>query len=317
MKQSAIKKEHEAQAASAEQMQKINEYARRELTPDEVYVFSLVLCDNEVDRDYERFPAESLKVLAELYKGKTGIFDHNPKGKNQTARIFDTAIELDSTRKTSAGEDYCALRAWAYMVRCDKNADLILEIDAGIKKEVSVGCAVERTECSVCGADVRKDGCAHEAGKLYNDVLCWHELIHPTDAYEWSFVAVPAQKQAGVTKGLCVFGDADGVIKSLESGAVTLTKQQASRLAAQIRELDHLAQAGRRHIDGLRKEMVRLAAFAMPELDAAVLAEVAGCMEEHQLDAFCKGFSQKAPAFLQLGRAADDETSPADDVFKV
>ena len=31
----------------------INKLTRRKLSEDEVYVFSLVLCDNDIDRDYE------------------------------------------------------------------------------------------------------------------------------------------------------------------------------------------------------------------------------------------------------------------------
>ena len=38
----------------------INKYARRPLKEEEVYAFSLVLCDNEIDRDYERFSDSSL-----------------------------------------------------------------------------------------------------------------------------------------------------------------------------------------------------------------------------------------------------------------
>ena len=232
--------------------------------------------------------------------GKTGIFDHNPRGENQTARIFETAVETDQGRLTAAGEPYAALRAWAYMVRCDKNADLILEIDAGIKKEVSVGCAVERAECSICGADVRERPCSHEAGQEYGGALCWHELRNPTDAYEWSFVAVPAQKRAGVTKGAHTAGV--DLVKSLEGGGgVTLGHAQALALAKQLRELGALAEAGRARLMEKRKEFVRLAAFALPALDAAAAESAAAGMDEGQLDAFCKGFAGKAPAFLQLG----------------
>ena len=71
---------------------------------------------------------------------------------------------------------------------------------SGIKKEVSVGCAMGEAACSICGADVRKKGCRHEKGKWYGGKLCHTVLDCPTDAYEWSFVAVPAQREAGVVK---------------------------------------------------------------------------------------------------------------------
>ena len=193
MKHAMVTKAVDSAQVTEEQLEQISAFARRPLAADEVYVFSMILCDNEIDRDYERFPQSSLKKLGDLFVGKTGLFDHNPKGENQTARIFKTDVEFDAQRRTQNNEPYCALRAWAYMVRCAKNADLILEIDAGINKEVSVGCAVKGAVCSICGADTRNEPCAHIPGQQYNGTLCWHELIEPTDAYEWSFVAIPAQ----------------------------------------------------------------------------------------------------------------------------
>jgi len=56
---------------------KINRYTRREFKSDEVYTFSVVLCDNEIDRDNERFTTDALQKLATLFLGKTGIFNHS------------------------------------------------------------------------------------------------------------------------------------------------------------------------------------------------------------------------------------------------
>ena len=203
-----------SESLTSEKLGKISKFARRELSADEIYVFPVVLCDNEIDRDGERFSISALKKLSELFIGKTGIFDHNPKSLNQTARIFDTEVVSDSSKKTAAGEAYTYLRAEAYMVRTDKNADLIREIDAGIKKEVSVGCTVGKRLCSVCGKDV----CLHKKGRVYNGKMCHTVLEDPTDAYEWSFVAVPAQKNAGVVKKLGAVSENDGetVIKTEE-----------------------------------------------------------------------------------------------------
>ena len=40
---------------SPEIMAKVNKFTRRELTADEVYIFPVVMCDNELDRDYEQY----------------------------------------------------------------------------------------------------------------------------------------------------------------------------------------------------------------------------------------------------------------------
>lgn len=85
------------------------------------------------------------------------------------------------------------------MVRSDTTRDLILKIDAGIVKEVSVSCSISKKLCSICGSSY--DGsCNHILGKRYNDKICFIKLETPLDAYEWSFVAVPAQIEAGVVK---------------------------------------------------------------------------------------------------------------------
>lgn len=183
-----------------EELALIGQYTRKEMSREELYAFPLILCDNEIDRDNEKFTVEALNGLAKLFVGKTGIFDHYMSSKDQTARIYSTEVKTDPSRKTADGETYTFVQAKAYMVRTDKNKDLIAEIDAGIKKETSVGCSVKSVVCSVCGKDIRAEGCEHIKGKLYGSKLCCHLLTEPADAYEWSFVAVPAQKNAGVTK---------------------------------------------------------------------------------------------------------------------
>ena len=74
-------------------LQELNQFTRRTHTLDEVYLLDVLLCDNEVDRDFERFSDSALETLKTLFVGKTGIFDHDPSGKNQTARIFSTRLE--------------------------------------------------------------------------------------------------------------------------------------------------------------------------------------------------------------------------------
>ena len=185
---------------SAEELEKISSYSRRRLKAEEVYIFSVMLCDNEIDRDCERFSVAALIKLAELFEGKTGIFDHDASGRNQTARIFDTEVIADESRQTSQGEPYTGLYAKAYMMRTETNADLIREIDGGIKKEVSVSLSARKKYCSVCGRDLGTEPCEHIKGRYYGDKRCHHIISEPTDAYEWSFVAVPAQPKAGVTK---------------------------------------------------------------------------------------------------------------------
>ena len=124
-----------------EEIELINKYSTKELSADEIFTFKLILCDNEIDRDNEKFTISALNKLAELYVGKTGIFNHNMNSKDQIARIYSTEVLTDSGRMTADEEPYTFIQAKAYMVRTEKNKDLIAEIEAGIKKETSVGCS--------------------------------------------------------------------------------------------------------------------------------------------------------------------------------
>ena len=95
--------------------------------------------------------------------GKSGIFDHRWSAGGQTARIYRTEVVREEGIRTALGEPACYLKGYAYMVRTQGNQDLIAEIEGGIKREVSVGCAVKRAECSICGSDMGR--CAHEKGQ--------------------------------------------------------------------------------------------------------------------------------------------------------
>ena len=283
-----------------EALAQINRFTRRDFTTEELYTFPVTLCDNEVDRDGERFTTRALQKLAELFVGKTGIFDHSPKAENQTARLYACAVETDGTRTTSAGEPYARLVGRAYLPRTGANAEFIAELEAGIKKEVSVGCAVGSVTCSVCGADLKSGSCRHVPGKTYGGVACCTVLDDPTDAYEWSFVAVPAQKEAGVTKRFAP--DGGDVLKSLREsdGDVWLTKAQANGLLAQVVRLEGEAEAGRTYRESMKKEFLRLGALAHPELPAEALARAAEDMEAGDLKSWCASFRRRAEEIFPL-----------------
>lgn len=244
---------------SDNELELINTYTKREFTKDEIYAFSVVLCDNDIDRDFERFTVESLYELEKLFVGKTGIFDHEAKSKNQTARIFSCKVEKIEGKKTKTGEDYYRLVARAYLPKSEKNSDLILSLESGILKEVSVGCAVRKTRCSVCKGDINSLSCNHTKGSTYNNTLCYGELCDVFDAYEFSFVAIPAQKNAGVIKA---FSDTkkelknmNNLLKKVENGEeLTLKSCETKALYEYINELKSLAKDGMYYKETLKSE---------------------------------------------------------------
>ena len=102
-------------------MELINTYSKKELTPEEVYVFSFRLCDNDIDRDFERFSEEALMTLAEKIVGKSGMFDHKWLASGQTARVFKAEVVTEGSVLTELGCQYRYVKASAYMLRIPKN----------------------------------------------------------------------------------------------------------------------------------------------------------------------------------------------------
>ena len=195
----------ESQEVTEQDLRKINKFTLSPLKSEDVFTFKLVMGDNEIDdRNYEPFNLNALKDLQKLYIGKTMIKDHSRKSDNQIARVYDTELIQDENKLTGAGEIYTKLIAKCYMIKTEKNADLIAEIMAGIKKEVSTSCRAKHAYCSICGTDNMKSYCSHYWGREYETKdgkkLCYFTLDGAKEAYEVSFVAVPAQPRAGTTK---------------------------------------------------------------------------------------------------------------------
>lgn len=182
----------EKQSATPTEIELINKQTLRPFDEGEVYTFRLRACDTRVDRDGERFTPETLAQLAKLYVGAPVLRDHNWSAETQTARCYAAEVEAD-------GNESCLVLR-CYMPRTAATADTITAIEAGILRECSVGCAVERCLCSICGADQRVTLCEHFPGQEYEGQTCHIDLDGALDAYEVSLVAVPAQPAAGTVK---------------------------------------------------------------------------------------------------------------------
>lgn len=288
-------------------LEQISGMARRPMKAEELYTFSVRLCDNEIDRDMERFAPETLEELAGLFVGKSGIFDHQWSSRGQAARIYKTEVVRELDKLTGAGDPYCWLKGYAYMVRTEGNRDLIAEIEAGIKKEVSVGCSVERAVCSVCGGDRNQTDCGHEKGKEYGGQLCYAVLEGARDAYEFSFVAVPAQPMAGVVKGAAEW-------KALARGD--------SRREGELEKLKQEAELGRTYLKWLRSETVRMALLSDGALDGKMVKAIANKLSPEELqvlrESFARRVEKRYPVKPQLTyQAASCDDCSGDQAFLV
>ena len=283
-------------ALESGELELVNSYARREMPEDEIFIFSVVLCDNDVDRDYERFTVESLEKLSELFVGKTGIFDHNPKAQNQSARIISCKVESVAGKKNSLGDDYFRLTARAYMPITDGNRELRTAIDSGITREVSVGCAVEKTVCSICGNEISSGECPHVKGESYSGKLCYGELVNPYDAYEFSFVAVPAQKNAGVIKS---YNGKEismhDILKSIEKcETVALSDKDSKKLKAYINNLKKQAADGAVYRNSLVNEVLKYSAVIQPDISRSTMKNVTANLSTEELKEIGSAYKKMA-----------------------
>ncbi len=295
-------------------MEKINRYTRREYGPEEVYTFSLVLCDNEVDRDFERFSIPALQKLKELFLGKTCILDHERKSANQTARIYDTALEQEAGRITQAGEPYTRLTAKAYLPKTEKSRETVELIESGILKEVSVSCSVKRSVCEICG----KETCSHQKGREYGGKLCCRVLEEPSDAYECSFVAVPAQREAGVRKGWRekpVEGSVLEKVKAAGDQGVALTAGEAGALLDKLKELEEKAAWGQDYRDSLQADILRYSGLLQPEVPKDVMKAAVESLSLGELSRLGKAYEAMARKVVPLRPQLAPEEKPGTDRY--
>ena len=254
-----------------------------------------------------------------MFLGVTGIFDHVHSSKNQTARIYYTEVLQDDNRLTSYGKKYVSLKAKAYMPRTQSNAELIEKIDAGILKEISVCCSVSKLICSVCGNDIRSEKCDHIKGAEYNGEVCHCILTDPTDAYEWSFVAVPAQPAAGVTKTKVAktFSECE---KMFKSGRQTVIDSKLSKeLGKKLARLEREAKAGREYRKTLTQQTIKYASLVMKDTDVSIFDKICASLEIEELkklnDSLCKKAEDVIPLRPQLMAEKEKDSDRSNNEF--
>lgn len=270
----------------AQMLEKINRYTKSPLVAQQVYAFSVRLCDDVTDRDFERFDTAALPILAELFCGKTGIMDHEWSADRQIARIFDAEV--------CSQDGVSFVRAQCYLLRTSKNEELIAQIEGGILKEVSIGCAVGSCRCSICGKEYGT--CGHRKGEHYDEEVCVAILQDPTDAYEFSFVAVPAQRSAGVLKAM----------KGGESVEDLIRKHPD--IAEELKSLQQQAQFGKECREALVDEVVSLGVLLDFGADEALLRKSFAQLSFSELSSLRSAMASKSaqlfPSATQLPSAA-------------
>jgi phage head maturation protease len=161
----------------------IQELLPSEVPKGDIFVYCSKLCDNKVDRQKEFFSSGALEQLKEKFVGVTGLFNHDWKSDNQHSRIYKTELVTDTSKKNESYEPYSYIVGFAYTLNTPENQRFIRDVKSGILKEVSIGFEHESLTPIVLddGKEVKR-------------------IDSVSDVYEWSFVAVPSQRHAGVVK---------------------------------------------------------------------------------------------------------------------
>lgn len=314
-----------ADVPTDEELELINGYTRKRFSKEEVYVFTVVLCDNDVDRDFQRFPVETLTALEKMFVGKSGIFDHNPSTNNQTARIISCSTKSVDGVVTATGDQYFRLEARAYIPKGRQFDDVIYAIESGIKKEVSVGCSVAFEKCSICGENM--GSCGHKRGNVYGGKLCYGELIDPIDAYEWSFVAVPAQREAGVIKsypgGMERSISMEEILKSIGAGeSLSLDPMQTEKLCGYIEKLKKAAADGAVYRNELKAAVKKYSAIIQPDISENTMEKIINSLTVKELSELKASYEKKAAGVIgkcrpQLASVKSGKEKNSNKEFKI
>lgn len=173
-----------------------NKTGIEQMRREDFYVFPVRLSDNIIDRVFDKMSDEFLSELTDSCIGLSGIRDHEWQSGNQFARIYKAEF-------ISNGDEHY-VKGMAYTLTSEY--DTVNKIKAGLLRETSIGFESENDTCSICGAVTTKTDesqiavCpnGHKMGETYDGKICYNSINKLKDLYEWSLVAVPCQKGAGI-----------------------------------------------------------------------------------------------------------------------
>ena len=125
-------------------------------------------------------------------------------------------------------------------------------------------------------------------------------IVYPRPRLSWFwYFAVPAQKQAGVTKAKRKEKSMEDILKSLESKkGAPLSGADCEKLLGYINELKQAAKDGVFYRESLTSEVLRLSAAVQPDISRDTMDSIAKTMSVAQLKEFRDAFEkQKQNAF--------------------
>lgn len=181
------------QAISADDIKQINQLAQMPLKPEQVYVRSMFLCSNQPClSDGCQFTVSALQQIAKLIVGQSVLSGHN-RNTLPLARFYKAKVVEKQPDLPGGSEPVYFVQAWFYWLRETSGAkDMLLNIDGGIYREVSLAWKYNHWHCSICNAE--NGGCNHRVGEEYNGKRCFRLITEVYDVLEGSLVYKAADK---------------------------------------------------------------------------------------------------------------------------
>lgn len=176
---------------SSDDLEKINRIAPKDLHLDQIYVRSMYLCSTQLcESDYCCFTNQALEDIQKKIIGQSVLIGHN-RNSLPLARFFKAeVVERDHEQRA---EPVHFVRAWFYWLRETSGAkDLLLNIDGGVYREVSLAWRFHNWRCSVCNKE--NGNCSHKPGETYDKHTCYRIIDQVSDVLEGSLVYKSADK---------------------------------------------------------------------------------------------------------------------------
>jgi len=173
------------QSSDPELVNEVNKFTLRPLSRDEFAVFTMDLCNNQIDAHYSRFPVEELESINTMVPGRPFMERHDTKGTLPRGTFFRSRLHEKQDR------DYVSVRPDVYVLHTDDNKGLITNIEGGVYRATSIGFSFMHPECSVCHKDIR--ACDHIPGRTYNHELCHYVMRDVVSVLEGSVVFSASQ----------------------------------------------------------------------------------------------------------------------------
>lgn len=193
------------------------DFAGADVAAEDVITRRMLLCHDQYDRTFERFPKEYLQRFAETLPGKSVLPGHDTGAlplarffKARVSRVDEQEFPVLTRRERKSAEEPAGFELKPARVSYldagfyygSDDASLDKKIKLGVYRSVSIGFRFDDVMCDVCNKSYFSD-CPHLAGRWDDGkltTLTYGGDAQKAEALEGSIVYLGAQPQARIQK---------------------------------------------------------------------------------------------------------------------